>query len=130
MVKTISETVDMLCLIIILIGTLVFFSVYFSEDYRLRYAMHLTEAFFDEAEQSQQVTEEAYEKLIVDLKAINSRYEIVVRMQRGDEIHQKEDLLAEFEKQDTFPLYSGDVITFCLHKGKEKCAVMQRIVWW
>ena len=130
MMKNLYETIDTVCLMAILLGTVLVFAYYFSSDYRLCYATQQTESFFDEAERTQRLTKEGYEELVNALGQVDPDYEIRLRIFREGEIWTEKEVLEALESTDQWTLYAGDALTFYLYRDTEPHAVLQRILWW
>ena len=90
--KILGETIDLLCFIMLMTGTLFLFSYFWKDNVQLDYAEHLVSVFFDEAERKQVITDEEYIGLCELLVEVNDDFCIEIEIRRKTETIYREEL--------------------------------------
>ena len=124
-----GETIDMICFILILTGTLLLFSYYWKDTYCLEYAEHVTDSFFDEAERLQRITKDGYVTYVRKLNKING-FNVELQIKREAELFLQEDIQEILQEEEVFCLQEGDFLTMTISKGTKRRSVLFTLIWW
>lgn len=124
-----GETIDTVCFILVLTGTLLLFSYYWNDTYCLEYAEHVTNQFFDEAERIQMITEDSYVTYARKMNRING-FHVNLQIKRDTELFLQEDIQEILQKEEIFCLQEGDFLTMTISKGTKRRSVLFALIWW
>lgn len=128
--KWFGETVDTICFIFVLTGSLFLFSYYWDDVYQLEYAEHVVEDFFDEAEKVQMISTEGYRTLIDKVTRVNGGLTLYIQVNRNKQIFYHTEIGNFLREESNFELQAGDVIVIRIGKNKRERSVLSTVIWW
>ncbi|MBE5950023.1 MAG: hypothetical protein E7260_00365 [Lachnospiraceae bacterium] len=128
--RLLEETLEMLCYVIVLVGTLFLCSEGMKDRYHLNCAEQWVHAFLEEAERQQKITPEDLEVLEKRMMEAETGYSVSIQIKRKEEVFDMEQIRENFISGKTILLQQGDFILVCIRERERERSIRYAMIWW